>query len=345
MYILIKNMKKNILITGGVGFIGSHEAKLFVEKYSEYNIIICDKLTYAADINNIIDIVKHNNLTVITPDICNYEIMKNIFEEYDITDVIHLAAESHVDNSILNPFVFAETNVMGTLTLLQCALEKWDKKNYKNHLFYHISTDEVYGSLSKNDKPFDEMNRYEPHSPYSASKASADHFVRAYHDTYGLPTIISNCSNNYGPHQHEEKLIPLCIKKILNEENIPVYGTGENIRDWLYVGDHARAIDIIFHKGNAGETYNIGGNNELTNIDIINKIIEIEDELLGREKGYSKKLITFVNDRPGHDLRYAINSNKLQKNLGWNPMMNFDDGLKNTIKYYLSKNNKNHESR
>lgn len=330
-------MKKNILITGGVGFIGSHVSKLFVEKYSNYNIIICDKLTYAADINNIIDIVKNDNLTIITPDICNYEIMKNIFDEFDITDVIHLAAESHVDNSIHNPFIFAETNVMGTLTLLQCAKEKWCSDNFENHRFYHISTDEVYGSLNFNDKPFTENNRYEPHSPYSASKASADHFVRAYHDTYGLPTIISNCSNNYGPHQHEEKLIPLCIKRILNEENIPVYGTGENIRDWLYVGDHARAIDMIFHNGKIGETYNIGGNNEMTNIEIINKIIELEDELLNRPKDYSKKFITFVTDRLGHDKRYAINSNKLQKELGWNPMMNFDDGLKSTIKYYLSK--------
>lgn len=331
-------MKKNILITGGVGFIGSHVSKLFVEKYSNYNIIICDKLTYAADINNIIDIVKNDNLTVITPDICNYEIMKSIFEEFDITDVIHLAAESHVDNSIHNPFIFAETNVMGTLTLLQCAKEKWCSDNFENHRFYHISTDEVYGSLNFNDKPFTENNRYEPHSPYSASKASADHFVRAYHDTYGLPTIISNCSNNYGPHQHEEKLIPLCIKRILNEENIPVYGTGENIRDWLYVGDHARAIDMIFHNGKIGETYNIGGNNEMTNIDIINKIIEIEDELLNRPSGYSKKLITFVENRLGHDLRYGIDSSKLQKELGWVPMMNFDDGLKNTIQHYLSKN-------
>jgi dTDP-glucose 4,6-dehydratase len=226
---------------------------------------------------------------------------------------------------------------MGTLTLLQCAKEKWCSDNFENHRFYHISTDEVYGSLNFNDKPFTENNRYEPHSPYSASKASADHFVRAYHDTYGLPTIISNCSNNYGPHQHEEKLIPLCIKRILNEENIPVYGTGENIRDWLYVGDHARAIDMIFHFGKIGETYNIGGNNEMTNIEIINKIIELEDELLNRPKDYSTKLITFVTDRLGHDKRYAINSNKLQKELGWAPMMNFDDGLKNTIKYYLSK--------
>jgi dTDP-glucose 4,6-dehydratase len=328
---------KNILITGAAGFIGSHVAKLFANKYPNYNIIICDKLSYAADINNIIDIVKLNNVTVLTPDVCNYEIMKDIFDEYNITHVIHLAAESHVDNSIVNPFIFEENNVMGTLSLLHCAKEKWGKNNYEGNLFYHISTDEVYGALGKNDEPFTEKNRYEPHSPYSASKAAADHFVRAYHDTYGLPTVISNCSNNYGPHQHEEKLIPLCIKRIINEENIPVYGTGENIRDWLYVGDHARAIDTIFHKAKNGETYNIGGNNEMTNIDIINLIIKYTDELLGRDEGYSKKLITFVTDRPGHDLRYAINSSKLQNELGWRPMMNFDDGLKNTIEYYLSK--------
>ena len=329
---------KNILITGAAGFIGSHVAKLFATKYPDYNIIICDKLSYAADINNIIDIVKLNNVTVLTPDICNYEIMKDIFDEYNITHVIHLAAESHVDNSIVNPFIFEENNVMGTLSLLHCAKEKWSKNNYKDNLFYHISTDEVYGSLNKDDEPFTEKNRYEPHSPYSASKAAADHFVRAYHDTYGLPTVISNCSNNYGPHQHEEKLIPMCIKKIINSENIPVYGTGENIRDWLYVGDHARAIDTIFHNSKIGETYNIGGNNEMTNIDIIKIIVKLTDELMGRPEGYSKNLITFVDDRLGHDLRYAINSNKLQTELGWKPMMNFDDGLKNTIKYYLSKN-------
>lgn len=332
-------MKKNILLTGGCGFIGSNLAILLANKYPTYNIIICDKLTYAADIKYINSIIKNDNITVITPDICDYEIMRQIFNDFDITDVIHLAAESHVDNSIYNPFIFAETNIMGTLSLLQCAKEKWESNNFENHIFYHISTDEVYGSLSLTDEAFVETNRYEPHSPYSASKAASDHFVRAYHDTYGLPTIISNCSNNYGPHQHEEKLIPLCIKKILNEENIPVYGTGENIRDWLYVGDHARAIDVIFHNGKIGETYNIGGNNEMTNIEIINKIIEIEDNLLGRPNGYSKKLITFVADRLGHDKRYAINSSKLQKELGWKPMMNFDDGLKNTIQYYLSKNN------
>ena len=264
--------------------------------------------------------------------------MKDIFEEYDITHVIHLAAESHVDNSIINPFIFEENNVMGTLSLLHCAKEKWSKNNYEGNLFYHISTDEVYGALNKNDEPFTEKNRYEPHSPYSASKAAADHFVRAYHDTYRLPIVISNCSNNYGPNQHEEKLIPMCIKKIINSENIPVYGTGENIRDWLYVGDHAAAIDTIFHNSKIGETYNIGGNNEMTNIDIINLIIKLTDELIGRPEGYSKNLITFVNDRPGHDLRYAINSSKLQTELGWKPMMNFEDGLKNTIRYYLSKN-------
>ena len=330
---------KTILVTGGCGFIGSHVAKLFATKYSNYNIIICDKLSYAADLNNIIDIVKLDNVTVLTADICNYEIMKDIFDEYDITHVIHLAAESHVDNSIVNPFIFEENNVMGTLSLLHCAKEKWSKNNYKDNLFYHISTDEVYGSLNKDDEPFTEKNRYEPHSPYSASKAAADHFVRAYHDTYGLPTVISNCSNNYGPHQHEEKLIPMCIKKIINSENIPVYGTGENIRDWLYVGDHARAIDTIFHNSKIGETYNIGGNNEMTNIDIINLIIKLTDELMDRPEGYSKNLITFVKNRLGHDLRYGVDSSKLQTELGWKPMMNFDDGLKNTIKYYLSKNN------
>lgn len=329
---------KNILITGAAGFIGSHVAKLFATKYSDYNIIICDKLSYAGDINNIIDIVRLNNVTVLTPDICNYEIMKDIFDEYDITHVIHLAAESHVDNSIINPFIFEENNVMGTLSLLHCAKEKWSTNNYDGNLFYHISTDEVYGTLGLDDEPFTEKNRYEPHSPYSASKAAADHFVRAYHDTYGLPIIISNCSNNYGPNQHEEKLIPLCINKIINSENIPVYGTGENIRDWLYVGDHAKAIDIIFHNSKIGETYNIGGNNEISNIDIINLVIKLTDELMGRPDGYSKNLITFVNDRPGHDLRYGINSTKLQTELGWKPLMNFEEGLKNTIRYYLSKN-------
>lgn len=332
-------MKKNILITGGAGFIGSNLAKHFVEKYPEYHIIICDKFTYAADINNLGSILRMNNLTVITPDICNYEVMKGVFEEFEITDVIHLAAESHVDNSISNPFIFEENNVMGTLSLLECAKNYWSNNGYDGHLFYHISTDEVYGALGKNDEPFTEKNRYEPHSPYSASKASADHFVRAYHDTYGLPTIVSNCSNNYGPHQHIEKLIPLCIKHLFEGKNIPVYGTGENIRDWLYVGDHANAIDIIFHNGKNGETYNIGGNNELTNIEIINKIINIFDEIMGNEKDYSKKYITFVPDRLGHDFRYAINSSKLQNELGWKPLMPFEEGIKKTILYYIEKFN------
>lgn len=330
------NKKKNILITGACGFIGSHVAELFANKYfNEYNIIICDKFSYAANINNVKPIIGLENVTLLTADITNYEIMKNIFDEYDIQSVIHLAAESHVDNSIKDPFVFEHNNVFGTLSLLHCAKEKWEKNNFNGNLFYHVSTDEVYGALSMTDEPFTEKNRYEPHSPYSASKAASDHFVRAYHDTYGLPIIISNCSNNYGPRQHEEKLIPMCIYNIFMSKNIPVYGNGLNIRDWLFVEDHARAIDTIFHNGKHGETYNIGGNNEMTNIDIINKIIEICDDELNREKGYSKKLITFVEDRKGHDLRYSINSNKLQTELGWKPETDFENGLRETIQWYL----------
>ena len=294
-------MKHNILITGGAGFIGSHVVRLFVNKYSDYKIYNLDVLTYAANLKNLTDIENKNNYNFIKADICDFESVKEIFIKYKINKVIHFAAESHVDRSIKDPFSFAKTNVMGTLSLLQAAKEAWSN-DYSDKLFYHISTDEVYGSLNQ-DEFFTEITKYDPHSPYAASKASSDHFVRAFSDTFGMPIVISNCSNNYGPYQFPEKLIPLFIINIINNKPLPIYGKGENIRDWLYVEDHANAIDTIFHKGKLNETYNIGGFNEWKNIDLIKVIIKVTDRLLGRDEGSSEKLITYVRDREGHDLR------------------------------------------
>ena len=326
--------KKNILITGGAGFIGSHVVRLFVNQYPDYQIINLDKLTYAGNPSNLKDIECKPNYRFLKEDICDFEKMKEIFAAFEITDVIHLAAESHVDRSITDPFSFAKTNILGTLNLLQAAKESW-KGAYEGKLFYHVSTDEVYGALKFDGTLFTEETRYDPHSPYSASKASSDHFVRAYHDTYGLATVISNCSNNYGPNQFPEKLIPLFIHNIRQNKPLPVYGKGENVRDWLYVEDHARAIDLIFHKGKVGDTYNIGGFNEWTNIDLIHVIIKTVDRLLGREEGTSQKLITYVTDRAGHDLRYAIDATKIKDELGWEPSLQFEEGIEKTVKWYV----------
>ena len=324
---------RNILVTGGAGFIGSHLVRLMVNKYPNYHIINMDVLTYAGNLENLKDIEYKENYTFVKCDICDVEKVNQVFKKHQIDSVIHLAAESHVDRSINDPFSFAQTNVMGTLNLLQAAKESWNG-NFTNHLFYHVSTDEVYGSLGE-EGFFTEETAYDPHSPYSASKASSDHFVRAFADTYGLPTVISNCSNNYGSYQFPEKLIPLFINNIVNNKPLPVYGTGENVRDWLFVDDHARAIDVIFHKGKLGETYNIGGFNEWKNIELIKVMIKTVDRLLGREEGTSDKLITYVTDRAGHDLRYAIDSSKLKNELGWEPSLQFEEGIEKTVKWYL----------
>jgi len=326
-------MKRNILVTGGAGFIGSHLVRLLLNKYPTYHIINMDVLTYAGNLENLKDIEVKENYTFVKCDICDFKKVKQIFEDYKIDSVIHLAAESHVDRSIEDPFSFAQTNVMGTLSLLQAAKSYWNE-NFNNKLFYHVSTDEVYGSLDE-EGFFTETTKYDPHSPYSASKASSDHFVRAFYDTYGMPVVISNCSNNYGSHQFPEKLIPLFINNIVNNKPLPVYGKGENVRDWLFVNDHAVAIDVILHKGKLGETYNIGGFNEWKNIDLIKVMIKIVDRMLGRKEGSSEKLITYVNDRAGHDLRYAIDSSKLKNELGWEPSLQFEEGIEKTIKWYL----------
>lgn len=351
---------RNIIITGGAGFIGSHVVRLFVNKYPDYNIYNVDKLTYAGNLANLKDIEDKPNYHFVKADICDFESIYRLMQEKRIDGVIHLAAESHVDRSIKDPFTFAKTNVIGTLSMLQAAKLYWEstEDGYKGKMFYHISTDEVYGALemtnpegieppfttkaSSNhhhlaygDKFFTEDLKYQPHSPYSASKASSDHFVRAFHDTYGMPIIITNCSNNYGPYQFPEKLIPLFINNIRYKKPLPVYGKGENVRDWLYVEDHARAIDLIFHKGKVAETYNIGGFNEWKNIDIVKLLIRTTDRLLGRAENEDINLITYVTDRAGHDLRYAIDSTKLQKELGWEPSLQFEEGIEKTVRWYL----------
>ena len=330
--------KFNILITGGAGFIGSHTVRHFVKSYPTYNIVVLDKLTYAGNLANLRDVERYPNYTFVEGDICDFGLVSEIMRKHNIGGVIHLAAESHVDRSISNPFEFAQTNVLGTLSLLQAARNYWESlpEKYDNKLFYHISTDEVYGALPLDGGMFREDTPYAPHSPYSASKASSDHFVRAFHDTYGMPTIISNCSNNYGPNQYPEKLIPLFIQNIYEGKPLPVYGKGENVRDWLYVEDHAKAIDLIYHKGKAGETYNIGGNNEWRNIDLVKLLIKEVDSQLGNEEGHSLSLISYVTDRAGHDLRYAIDSSKLQRELGWRPSLQFEEGIKKTVKWYLA---------
>lgn len=325
-------MKKNILITGGAGFIGCHVVQLFVQKYPHYHIINLDCLTYAGNLENLSEIENAENYTFEKANILDVEALTEVFSKHQITDVIHLAAESHVDRSITDPLAFVKTNVIGTVNLLNVAKSYW--KEYQSHLFYHVSTDEVYGSLDHGGF-FTETTPYDPQSPYSASKAASDHFVRAYSNTYKLRTVISNCSNNYGPNQFPEKLIPLCINNIKNNRPLPVYGKGENIRDWLYVVDHARAIDMVFHHGKNGETYNIGGFNEWMNIEIVKLLCQKMDEKLGREKGTSEKLITYVKDRAGHDLRYAIDASKIQKELGWEPSLQFEEGISKTIDWYL----------
>lgn len=355
--------KRNILITGGAGFIGSHVVRLFVNKYPDYHIINLDKLTYAGNLANLHDIKDKPNYTFIKADICDFETVLEIIRKYNVDGIIHLAAESHVDRSIKDPFTFANTNVIGTLSMLQAARIHWESQekpweiNGVPCLFYHISTDEVYGALEitapdglespfstkassahhhvYGEKFFTEENSYHPHSPYSAAKAASDHFVRSFHDTYGMPTLVTNCSNNYGPYQFPEKLIPLFINNIRHRKPLPVYGRGENVRDWLFVEDHARAIDTIFHKGQIADTYNIGGFNEWKNIDLIKVLVDTVDRQLGRAEGEDLDLITFVTDRKGHDMRYAIDSRKLQKELGWEPSLQFEEGIELTVRWYL----------
>ncbi len=324
---------KNLLITGGAGFIGSHVVRRFVNKFSEYQVFNLDALTYAGNLENLKDIEAKENYTLLHGDITNQSFINSIFEKYRFDAVIHLAAESHVDRSILDPLAFARTNILGTIILLNSFKQLWEN-NWANKRFYHVSTDEVYGSLTETGL-FVETTAYDPNSPYSASKASSDHFVRAYGETYGLPYVITNCSNNYGQNQFPEKLIPLFINNILNNKALPVYGDGNYTRDWLYVIDHAIAIDLVFHKGINRETYNIGGFNEWKNIDLVKLLCKLMDEKLGNEIGTSEKLITFVKDRPGHDLRYAIDSSKINKELGWSPSVTFEEGLSETIDWYL----------
>jgi dTDP-glucose 4,6-dehydratase len=328
------DFQKRILVTGGAGFIGSHVVRLFVNKYPHYKIINLDKLTYAGNLANLKDLENSPNYEFTKVDIVDAEAVQEAFEKFQITDVIHLAAESHVDRSITNPTEFVMTNVIGTVNLLNSAKFYW-KDAMEGKRFYHVSTDEVYGSLG-NEGMFEETTAYDPHSPYSASKASSDHFVRAYHDTFGLPMVISNCSNNYGSFQFPEKLIPLFIHNIQNKKALPVYGKGENVRDWLWVEDHARAIDVIFHQAKTGSTYNIGGHNEWKNIDLIKVLCKIMDKKLGRAAGESEELISYVKDRAGHDLRYAIDSSKLQRDLGWKPSLQFEEGLEKTVDWYLT---------
>lgn len=337
---------RNILVTGGAGFIGSNLLHLLVKKYPGSVIICLDALTYAGNPENIAPLREFHNFVFVKGDICDFELVERLLVRHDVDAIVHLAAESHVDRSIRNPLDFARTNVMGTLTLLEAARRVWEKSpaGFEGKLFYHISTDEVFGALESNptassapfgEKFFTEDTPYSPHSPYSASKASSDHFVRAYHDTYGLPTIVTNCSNNYGPYQFPEKLIPLIINNVIEKRPIPVYGKGENVRDWLFVEDHARAIDIVLHQGEVGETYAIGGENEWKNIDLVREIVRITDSLLGNREGESENLITFVTDRKGHDMRYAIDSSRIRNSLGWAPEIRVEEGLRLTVKWYL----------